>query len=310
VDLSALTQAAKAEGGLTFFTAATENVAKKAGDAFQQKYGIKAEFIRLASTPLQQRYAAEADSSRISADLILNAGNATLFGREGVQKGWIEPLTTADLPVITSGVFPRKFMHEIGAVAQIQPWLIAYNKNLVKPDEVPKTWQELADAKYKNMLLVPDPRSSDAYLDIWDLLLTTYGEAYLQKLKANNFKVFPSGAPTVQALGAGEGSIMFPTTGPNVYNQVDQGAPLAIVQPDLTVGVEIELQLTAKARAPHYNSARLFANYILSEEGNRIFSSDPGNVSIYDPNLPKDYRSPNPAGVTTKDKILALLGLT
>jgi iron(III) transport system substrate-binding protein len=193
-------------------------------------------------------------------------------------------------------------------VAQIQPWLISYNKNLLKAD-LPKTWQDVANPKYKGMELVPDPKSSDAYLDIWDLLLTTYGEGYLQSLKANNLKLFPSGAPAVQALGAGEGSLMFPTTGPNVYNQADQGAPLAIILPDLTVGVEIELQLTARGKSAHPNAARLFANYVLSEEGNRLFSSDPGNVSIYDPNLPKDYHSPNQEGVKTRDKIMSALGI-
>jgi iron(III) transport system substrate-binding protein len=294
---------------LTFYSASPDNPNRKISEAFQQKYGIKTEFVRLSSNVLQQRFATEAESGKIVADVIITGGNTTAYGRQGIQKGWIEPISSSNLPVIATGTFPKKFVHEVGVVTQIQPWLISYNKKLIKEEDLPRAWLDLGDPKYNNMLILPDPRTSDAYFDLFDLLLQTYGDGYFQKLKANNFKLSGSGATSVQALGAGEAALMGPTTGPNVYSLADQGAPVGIVQPDLTVGVELEMLMTAKAKAPHPNAGRLFGNYILSDEGNKIFSSDPGNISAYDSTLPKEYHSPDPEGVKSKDKVLDLLGI-
>src|SRR5689334_3445292 len=61
-DLEALIKAAKAEGELVVYGSSTDNVLKRVGDAFTAAYGIKHSFIRLSSTPLMQRYSAEAES--------------------------------------------------------------------------------------------------------------------------------------------------------------------------------------------------------------------------------------------------------
>src|SRR5690349_9348232 len=45
--LNDLIKGAKAEGDVTFYTAATENVGRRVADAFTAKYGIKAAFVRL-----------------------------------------------------------------------------------------------------------------------------------------------------------------------------------------------------------------------------------------------------------------------
>ena len=49
VELDALIRAAKSESGLTIYSGATENVAKRVGDAFSAKYGIKVQFSRMAA---------------------------------------------------------------------------------------------------------------------------------------------------------------------------------------------------------------------------------------------------------------------
>jgi len=59
-----------------------------------------------------------------------------------------------------------------------------------------------------------------------------------------------------------------------------------------------------------YNAARLFANYVLSQEGNKVFNADPGLYSVYDlAGLPKQYVSPKPDATARKDLVLRLLGL-
>lgn len=70
------------------------------------------------------------------------------------------------------------------------------------------------------------------------------------------------------------------------------------------------LFLTDRSRAKHPNAARLFANYVLSAEGNKVVNDDPGGVTLYDTSrLPKEYRSPMPGTASRKDQIVKLLGL-
>src|SRR5688572_20127339 len=66
-ELDALVKAARTEGELTFYTGAPENVAKRAGEAFTKKYGVKTQFIRLSGTPMLVRFSSEAASGNFAA---------------------------------------------------------------------------------------------------------------------------------------------------------------------------------------------------------------------------------------------------
>lgn len=101
-DLEALIKAARTEAEVTFYCAQVEVVAKRVTEAFSTKYGIKAQYIRLPSSQLMQRYAAKAESGNIAADVVFNAGNAVGFAEEGLKKGWGESISTAGLPVLKS----------------------------------------------------------------------------------------------------------------------------------------------------------------------------------------------------------------
>ena len=309
-DLDALAKAAKAESELTFYTSNSENVGRRIGNAFTAKYGIKTQFVRLNSVPLQQRYSTEAETGNFAADVIFIAGNATAYAAEGVKKGWIESVSEAGLPIIRSGEFPRAFNRGPTAIVQVSPWLIFFNTDKVKGADVPKDWPDLLDPKWKGQVLLADPRASDAHIPLWSIILDKYGEEFFHKLRAQGLRVFAGGLPTIQSLAAGEGSVAVPTIESSVQEIKSKGGPLNTVTPDLTTGVEMHIVLTARAKAKHPNAARLFANYVMSPEGNKVFNDDPGGLTIYDTkNLPKDYRAPDLGALARKERIFKLFGL-
>lgn len=308
-DLAALVAAARAEGEVTLYSAATENVATRVGKEFAAKYGVKVQFLRLSSTALLQRYATEAESGKIVADLILSGGSSVPFATQGIAKGWMEPIGGAGLPVITSGEYPKAFNRDVSAIAQIQLWELAYNTDKVKSADAPKDWADIVDPKYKGEFILPDPAGSDAYLEFWLLLQKKFGNAFFDKIRAMNPRQFPSGVPAMQSLAAGEGDIQVPVTAPQTKAMQDKGAPLAIVRPSFTTGVEMQLMLTNRAKAKAPNAARLLANWLLSAEGNKILNAEVGNVSVYDNSaFPAEYVSPAPDAASHKDEIRKLLG--
>ena len=309
--LEALIKAAKAEGELTYYSAQTENVPRRVSAAFQAKYGINAKFVRFNSVLLQQRYAGDAEAGNFAADMIINSGDAVTYAENGIKKGWMEPLSAANLPVIASGEFPARFNKGVTGIIQLSPWGIAYNSDKIKGADIPKDWTDLLNPKWKGQILLPDPRASDAYIDHWALLFDKYGESFFLKLREQGWRLYASGVPATQALGAGEGSLQVPTVGPQVQGVKDKGAPVAMIIPDMAVGVEQHVTMTARGKSKNTNAARLFANYVMSPEGNKVFNDDPGQASVYalGNSLPKDYRSPIPGTASRKADIVKLFGL-
>ncbi len=307
--LDALVAAARAEGEVMFYSAATENVARRIADGFTAKYGIKTSFIRMASVAMYQRYSAEADSGNIPADLVYGAGDSVGYAEAGMKKGWIDPVSQAALPVVTSGEFPAKLLTGPTAVVQISPWLIAYNTDKVKGADIPKDWPDLLNPKWSGQVLMVDITQSDAFLDFWALIFDKYGENFAARLRAQNARMHKVSVTQLQSLGAGEGAFALPSIVGSVYALKNKGAPIDLVIPDYTTGVEIHIILTARAKAKHPNAARLLANFTMSQEGNRIYNADPGAMTIYDTSrLPKQYESPKRSTLARRADLHRLFG--
>lgn len=309
-DLDALIKAAKAEGEVVFYSGDIDNKNKQAADAFTAKYGIKAQFIRMGNAPMLQRFAAEAEAGNYAADFIIMGGSTTAFSDEGVKKGWIEPVQQAGLPVLKSGEYPARFLRGSAAVVGMNVWVIGYNTDKVTGANVPKEWSDLADPRFRGQLLAIDPHTSDAYFDLYSLLLDKYGEGFFTRLRAQNPRYFTLSEPAVQGMGAGEGSLMLPTVPAQVLNTKAKGAPIAYVTPDHTTGVELQLLLSARAKSKRPNAGRLLASFMLSQEGNKFFNGVPGAVGLYDTaTLPRLYEAPKPPDQARKLQIYKLMGI-
>ena len=307
-DLDALIKAAKADGDFVYYIDLTENVAKAVSDAFAAKYGIKAQFIRLAGgAAVQQRYAAEAESNNIAASMLITT-NALPFALEGIRRGWLESVSDAGLPAIKDGEFPARL--NLGAVAtvHISPWLITINTDKVKGDAIPKDWTDVLKPAFRGQILLPDPRVAYAYTDFWSLILEKHGPAFFEQLRAQNPRQYPSGVPAIQALAAGEGSLLFPAVAAQVAGTKAKGGPVDVANMSVSTGVEAMVMLTARAKARQPNSARLFANYVMSREGNTVLAG-PGGITVYDlSKLPSQYQAPKPAPANRTAEIAKLLG--
>jgi len=129
---------------------------------------------------------------------------------------------------------------------------------------------------------VPNPRAAFAYLDIWAVIADTYGPAFMQQIRAQNPRMVNAGAAGIQALEAGEGSVLFPTTGGNIMDVRGKGAPVDMVVPEKTTGVEMQVMLTHRSKTKRSAAARLLANYLISLDGNKALNDEPGGITIYD----------------------------
>lgn len=308
-ELETLVKAAKAEGEVFFYSGVTENVAKRTGDAFTAKFGVKASFTRTAGVQTVRRFSTEAEAGTFVADFLVSGGAIEQFAIDAAQKGWVEAVGKAGIPAVAGSEFPARFLADYTAIIQISPWGIGYNTQKIAASEAPRSWPDLLQPRFKGQILVPDPRSAHAYSEFWDVMMEMHGEAFLTGLRNQNMRNYASGVPATNGLAAGEGMLAIPQSGGQMQGVIAKGAPIALVVPEQTTGFEIKLALTHRAKAKHPNAGRLFTHFVMSAEGNRIFNADPGSNSVYDlSGLPKRYQSPKRDAGDRLNKVAPLLG--
>lgn len=307
--LTALIDAAKSEGKLTWYTATTPEQYEAVGAAFKSKYGIEVESIRLTSGPLGQRFAAEAEAGNVVAD-VLGLYDPVFFPT-AVEKGWITPVKAEEIPALTA--WPEQYwVHDAYARVSLSPMTIVYNTQLVSEKDAPKGWEDLLDPRWRGKILFVDPRNVPVWMAWLYLMRGTYGDDYLRRLGQQDLRLAASAVPGAQQVAAGEASIVVPSIHSVILPLLDQGAPIADVTPEPSIGSEFYVGVSTKA--PHPEAARLFLNFLLTKEGqeplNRRAGASPLQGVPDSLALPSQYyAAPVDAALDSKDQLLALLGI-
>lgn len=304
-----LVEAAKAEGTLVFYSANPVPGTEHLADAFEEKYGITVERLALPAGTLLQRFASELEAGSFNADIILGAGFDRVVTEDYGPKGWMIPITEADIPALENGAYPEEFLNESTASVAYNPWIIAYNSDLVTGD-APTSFKDLADPKYKDLICIPNPEVALAYIEVWDRILAEFGEETLEGIAANNPKVFESAGAASSALGAGECAVAAPVTAV-AFASLPKEAPVKWFLPEVTTGTQMELGFIHPEKIAHPNAAKLFAQYVLTPEGNEQQAVVGDNIWVLDPSRSAEEISglkAAPDAADRKDEILELLG--
>lgn len=261
--LAKLYQAAKAEGEVSFWGPTDPDEIKLLSEGFNKRFpGIKVNGFELTAGELVQRIVTEAKAGKIAVD----SGEGSL--------GTLIPLLERDL------IQPYQDWEEVFQLPQeavlengkLLAWYnlvhpIAYNTNLVKPGEAPKTWEDLLEPKWSGKILVEARAKPFGYLGL------LWGEEkmvdYMKKLAANKPIYTKGGTTVIQQLASGEAPLAVGTYGYKVILfQKGKGAPVDWVRVS-PVGASQFTLFTVKGAA-HPNAAKLFAGWLATPEALKI----------------------------------------
>lgn len=260
ISRDALIRAAKAEGKLMLYSSSGETQSKTILSAFEAEFGIQGTHLRLTTIPLIQRMSAEIEGKDVQADII--SVSTTVPFIQNPQ--WFVKMTKDYAPNLTN--WPGRWVSANYISWTADNFYMAYNTDQIPVGQQPKTYAELADPKWKGKILLTDPRVADNYFGWLDGLEKAKGAEFLRKIAALNATLTPSGASGAQMIGAGAFAINFPTFPDFSAALIEKKAPVAIfaiTEPTLVS----ERVITALAGAPHPNAARLFIDWIMSENG-------------------------------------------
>lgn len=138
-------------------------------------------------------------------------------------------------------------------------------------EAAPKAWTDLLDPRWKGRVSVAHPAFSGG-AGVWALAVKKlHGWAFFEALARNDPRVGRSTLDTVTLLGAAE-CLVGPTWAPAAYRAVDKGVPIALDQPADGV-VLMTFPSAVPTGAPHPNAAKLFMEWLLSENYSRLIAA-------------------------------------
>ncbi len=297
-----LIEAAKKEGKVVWYTSVDLPLAEKIAKSFEAKYpGIAVRVERTGAERVFQRIGQEYGSNIHAVD-VANSSDAAHF-IVWKKQGLLE----AYLPEDVAKFYPAEHKDPDGTFASFRVWvcIIAYNTNLVKAEEAPKSFADLLDPKWKGKIVKAHPSYSGTIMTATYQMQRDLGWPYLEKLAAQNVMQVQSSADPPKRLALGERAVMADGNEYNIFQIKEKDGPVAPVY--ATEGSPLIVGPTGMFKAaPNPNAARLFCNYSYTPECQQLIIDIGGLRSMHPQTKEKPGRKPWKDIKTMKDDPVAV----
>jgi iron(III) transport system substrate-binding protein len=250
--------AAKKEGTLTMYTTFAEKDQPTLVRPFEAKYGVKVNIWRAGTDRVLQRTLIEAAARKYDVDLVhFGAPEMEALSREKILQAVNSPVHKDLQP----GSVPA---HREWAATLLSVWVQAYNTNLIRKSDLPRTYADLLDPKWKGKLGI-EAKNQDWFASVVDVMGGgEKGLKFFRDLVARN-GISPRTGHTLLTNMVIAGEVPLALT---LYNYMPEqakkrGAPIGWFA--LEPAVARSNAIGVARRAPHPNAALLFYEYMLGE---------------------------------------------
>jgi iron(III) transport system substrate-binding protein len=255
---------AKAEGELDWYTSLSERDAETFLSQFREKYPfIRTHLVRGGSFTIAEQVLSEVTSGRVQADVLHLLDPATFVGlRNQAALLYYDSPEARDLPAQYQdpGYWVAMRAVTLG---------IAYDPHRLRKEATPQHWQDLLQPRFRGTVGLKDAETAGAAYALVFLLRERYGTDYLERLGAQAPKIYKNVSQMQQALVRGEIAVAAGDVGFGEGEEAAPPADLTFVWPQEGVPMMVG-PVAVLAGAPHPNCARLFEDFLLSLEGQRL----------------------------------------
>ena len=264
-----LLDAARKEGEFNLYSATFPEVELEVIRLFNKRFpDIKVNYMRASGGMLFTRIQSEAASGKLEADVIEHSDQGQAMRIIDLFADYAPPNAADYDPKVL--VSPKLWPTTTSA------WSIAWNTELVKTP--PRSWMDLCKPEYAGgkigQVIAASGGTTWARVMFERMVL---GEDYWARQAATQPKLFPSGAPCSDAVVRGE-IMIAPILTSVVLPKKRDGAPIDSIFPPEGVPISGSAAGIAKtARRP--NAARLWLDWVLSDEGQAQSVHDQGNLT-------------------------------
>jgi ABC-type Fe3+ transport system substrate-binding protein len=239
-------------------------------EGFQQEHpDIEVQYRLYETVPLYQDAISGSDD-KAAADLLISS--AMDLQVKLANDGYVQPAT-----VVARGLPDWAIWRDEIFGFTLEPAVIVYNKNVLQPDEVPKSHQDLI------RLLERSPERFRGKIATYDIGVSGVGYLFAttESMLSANFwrlahalgivrtRLFCCTQDMLDSLASGDTLIAYDALGSYALRQLELQPNLAVVLPeDYIVAVSRTIVIPRKARRP--DLARQFVDYTLSEAGQAV----------------------------------------
>jgi iron(III) transport system substrate-binding protein len=281
--LEALITAARQEAPLTIYAPSGKIVDTAA--AFSQKYGVKAEGIKINGAAQLEKMMREFRAGNVRGDVVLTGDPAAALAQLmplGIVTSWTPPDLAAQLPLAN-----RDPLLVYG-----DPVVWSYNSETYAKCPVDNIWA-LTESQWQRKVTLQDPLTKASYLDWFNQLEQHYDapmaaayqayygkpfdrtqgsatEAWVKAFAKNGPLPTDSDGPASEAVGApGQKEPFIGLISTAKYRDVAKGklhmAICSAMQPFVGLSTPAFGLISTKTKSP--NTARLLIHYLMTEEG-------------------------------------------
>jgi iron(III) transport system substrate-binding protein len=273
-----LIEAAKKEGKVVYYTSVDLPLAEKVAKSFEAKYpGVEVRVERSGAERVFQRIGQEYASNVHAVDVVnsSDAAHFIVWKRDGLLAPYV--------PEDVAKFYLPEHRDPDGMFASWRAWLsvIAYNTDLVKASDAPKSFHDLLDPKWKGKIVKGHPGYSGTIMTATYQMARDLGWEYFEALAKQNIMQVQSSADPPKKLALGERAIMADGNEYNIFELKESGQPVEVVYATEGSPLIVGPNGIFKA-APNPNAARLFQSYCFSVEAQQ-YAIDIGGLRSLHP---------------------------
>jgi len=262
---ASLVERAKKEGTFMLYSSMNTPDVNQLFNGFRKKYPfITPKSYSTRSAALLERIITEARAGKHFADVIQgNAFSLYLLAKQGHTDRYLSP---------EAKNYPASFRDPAGGwvAVYLQLNVIGYNSKLVSASEAPKSYEDLLNPKWQGKVGLDDKQY------IWfdgmlDALGREKGLAYMKRLAGQKINFRSGNSLLANLLAAGEFAVLINTRPETIDDLKEKGAPAEWVAAKPTTANVLPIAMAKGGQNP--NAGKLFMDYMLSEEGQKLLSS-------------------------------------
>jgi iron(III) transport system substrate-binding protein len=146
---------------------------------------------------------------------------------------------------------------------------IAYNPTTLKPEDAPKSWNDLLNPKWKDAINVKVSNSGLQH-EAWLMMKNKYGDDYWKQFATLEPRAFDSYVQQFDRTVSGQDQVICTAQYSGYLQFKAKGAPIAFVNPPEGV-IAAPSVMGAVDQAPHSEAAKLFMDWFTGVPGQQAY---------------------------------------
>ena len=264
-DMTALVEAAKAEGELVVYGSSEEAHVAAVVKQFEELYGIKTSFMRLSTGEVQAKITEE--NGNPSADVWF--GGTTDPYNEVAAAGLLEPYAAMNAGNLVDEMYRDKDGNWYGVYKGILGFMVNTEELDRKKIPAPEGWDDLIKPEYKGLIWLSNPNTAGTAKLVINTMVQMKGHdeamKYFVALDKNVAQYTKSGSGPSKKVGIGECVIGIGFLHDGITQILMGYDNIKLVIPK--EGTSFEVGATAMFKgAKHPNAAKLWIEYCLTPD--------------------------------------------